>query len=80
MPELTILLVIAFFGIGMAAVMIVPYWKIYSKTGQTGAMALLQLVPVVNVVMLYILAFSEWPIEREMRATRDRPGGGLSQV
>jgi branched-subunit amino acid transport protein AzlD len=78
MPELIIILVVACVGIGMAAIMIVPYWKIYSKTGQAGAMALLQLIPVVNIVMLYILAFSEWPIEREMKASRERQGGPLS--
>jgi len=56
-----------------AAIMIVPYWKIYSRTGQPGAMALLQLIPLVNIVMLYVLAFSEWPIEREMNARKNNP-------
>ena len=62
---------IALFGVCMSVVMVIPYWKIYSKTGQPGAMALLQLIPLVNVVMLYVLAFSEWPIEREMKSGRD---------
>ena len=68
---------IAFFGffaviaVCMAAVMIIPYWKIYSKTGQAGAMALLQLIPLVNIIMLYVLAFGEWSIEREMRAAKE---------
>src|SRR5262245_42385526 len=31
--------------IGTTAVMIIPFWKIYSKTGQSGAMALLQIIP-----------------------------------
>ena len=62
---------IAMFAVGMSIVMIIPYWKIYSKTGQAGAMALLQLIPLVNIVMLYVLAFSEWPIEREMRTARE---------
>jgi hypothetical protein len=66
--------VIAVFAVCMAAVMIIPYWKIYSKTGQAGAMALLQLVPLVNIVMLYVLAFSEWPIEREMRTAKEAQG------
>ena len=70
-----VLAIIAVFGIGMAAVMVIPYWKIYTKTGQAGAMALLQLIPLVNIVMLYVLAFSEWPIEREMRAAKEARGG-----
>jgi hypothetical protein len=65
---ITFFAVIALCG---AALMIIPYWKIYSKTGQAGAMALLQLIPLVNIVMLYVLAFSEWPIEREMRAAKE---------
>ena len=45
---------------------ILPYWMIYKKTGQSGAMSLLQLIPVVNIIMLFVLAFGEWPIEREL--------------
>jgi hypothetical protein len=62
---------IALFVVCMSIVMIIPYWKIYEKTGQAGPMALLQLIPLVNIVMLYVLAFSEWPIEREMRTARE---------
>ena len=45
---------------------ILPYWMIYKKTGKSGAMSLLQLIPVVNIIMLFVLAFGEWPIEREL--------------
>ena len=77
-PEIFVMIaVFALFAVGMAVVMVIPYWKIYSKTGQAGAMALLQLIPLVNIVMLYVLAFSEWPIERQMRAEREaRPNPG----
>jgi hypothetical protein len=69
-PELMILLIVVVTGVCMAAVMIIPYWKIYTKTGQPGAMALLQLIPLVNIIMLYVLAFSEWPLEREIRSAK----------
>jgi hypothetical protein len=27
-------------------------------------------VPIVNLVMMFVLAFSEWPIERDLRSLR----------
>jgi len=40
---------------------IVPYWKIFEKAGFAPALSLLMLVPLVNVVMLFFLAFADWP-------------------
>lgn len=41
-------------------VLVIPYWKIFSKAGFAGALSLLMLVPLVNLIVLYIVAFSEW--------------------
>jgi len=41
------------------------WWKIFSKAGYHGALGLLMLVPLANIIMLAILAFSEWPIHKE---------------
>ncbi len=41
--------------------LLVPYWKIFSRAGFPGWMSLLTLVPVVGLVTLYVIAFSEWP-------------------
>ena len=43
---------------------IIPVWRIVSKAGFHGAFALLMLVPVVNIVMLWVFAFVKWPVER----------------
>jgi len=56
----------------LMAVTALIYWKVWAKTGQPGALGLLQLLPIVNLVMLLILAFGEWPIERELRELRGR--------
>ncbi|MGA2326416.1 MAG: hypothetical protein ABSH05_09010 [Bryobacteraceae bacterium] len=48
----------------VAAVLLVPFWKIFSKAGFHGALSLLMIVPGVNLVMLYVLAFSRWPALR----------------
>ena len=46
------------------------FWRICSKTGFPGALGLLVLVPVANLILLCVLAFAEWPIERELREAR----------
>ena len=53
-------------------VAIVPalFWKIFSKAGYPGAMGLLMLVPLVNLLALCFLAFGDWPISRQLRQTR----------
>jgi hypothetical protein len=65
-----ILIIIFIFIFAAIFLGILPYWMIYKKTGQSGAMSLLQLIPVVNIIMIFVLAFGEWPIERELTQLR----------
>ncbi len=46
---------------------VVPFWLIFSKAGFPGVLSLLILVPIANVVVLFYLAFAEWPALRERR-------------
>ncbi|HEX9372592.1 MAG TPA: hypothetical protein VF897_16390 [Roseiflexaceae bacterium] len=50
------------------------WWKIFAKAGYSGALSLLMFIPVVNFILLLILAFGEWPIHRELRLLRERSG------
>lgn len=55
----------ATFGIVMLIVcvfMIVCYWKIFSKAGYSGALSLLMLVPIVNLILFVWFAFAQWPV------------------
>ena len=53
---------VVFFGIAVLAVIVlIPYWRIFGKAGFQSALGLLMVIPVVNVIMLYYLAFSDWP-------------------
>jgi len=45
----------------MAAVVILPFWFIFSKAGHSKWLSLLMVVPLVNLILLYFLAFSQWP-------------------
>ena len=47
-----------------AALIVIPFWFIFTKAGYSKWLSLLMLVPIVNVIMLYFLAFSTWPIHR----------------
>lgn len=45
-------------------VIILPFWKIFSKAGFNGALSLLMVVPIVNVFMIFFLAFADWPAQK----------------
>jgi len=52
-----------------AVVAIVPFWKIYSRAGFPGWIAIGMLVPLLNLVLLFYVAFAEWPRDRaELKA------------
>ena len=41
-------------------VLVIPYWRIFSKAGFPGFLALLIVVPLVNLIVLYYVAFADW--------------------
>ena len=54
----------------IVAVKVLIFCKIFSRAGYSWALGLLILVPIANIVMLFVLAFAEWPIQRELRSYR----------
>ena len=56
----------------IVAVKILIFCKIFSKAGYSWALGLLMLVPIANIIMLFVLAFAEWPIQRELRSYRQQ--------
>ena len=42
-------------------IIVLPFWKIFQKAGFSGVLALLMIVPLVNIFMFFFLAFAEWP-------------------
>ncbi|WP_421791505.1 hypothetical protein [Hyphobacterium sp.] len=44
-----------------AATIVFPCWRIISRTGLPGALGLLALIPLVNLILLWVLAFIDWP-------------------
>ncbi|HEV2215260.1 MAG TPA: hypothetical protein VGR64_08230 [Terracidiphilus sp.] len=56
MPLLGLIMVIGL------AIVIVPFWFICKKAGFSPWLSLLNLVPLGNIVLLYVLAFAEWKV------------------
>lgn len=47
-----------------AVIFVIPLWQIVRKAGYPPPLALLALVPLVNIVALWVFAFSRWPRDR----------------
>ncbi len=78
LPTTIIAAYFAFFAIIFIitfAFTIIIQWKIATKAGYSGPMSLLMLIPMVNLIVLCIFAFSEWPIERALKLARGDGGG-----
>jgi uncharacterized membrane protein YhaH (DUF805 family) len=50
--------------IAVLVIYFVPTVKILNKAGYSGWWSLLLLVPLVNIVMLFVFAFADWPALR----------------
>ena len=52
-------------GAPLLLIIVLPFWQIFSKAGLPGALSLLMVFPIVNLIVLYYLAFSKWPLEKK---------------
>jgi hypothetical protein len=43
---------------------IVPFWRICTRVGHPPWLSLLILVPLINLIFIYWLAFAEWPADK----------------
>jgi hypothetical protein len=51
-----------------------PLWRIARKMGYPGAVGILACVPGVSLIVAYVAAFSEWPVQRELESLRRQQG------
>ncbi|TAK35295.1 MAG: hypothetical protein EPO21_06220 [Chloroflexota bacterium] len=72
-PELMIVLAM----LAIAGIVVVPYWRIFSRAGFPGWLGLGQLVPLLNIILLFYLAFAEWPVHRELNRMKQSSGSRL---
>lgn len=55
------------FLIGLIILFVIVWLRIFRKAGFGSWTGLLMFLPIVNIIMLLILAFKEWPIEKRVR-------------
>jgi hypothetical protein len=62
------LLIVLTIGLIYVFVLVLPFWHIFRKAGFSPWLSLLMMVPLVNLVMLYFLAFATWPSQGKAAA------------
>jgi len=60
-PTVIMAFLLPFFLV-VTAIVLIPYWVIFRKAGFTPWLSLLMFVPLGNIIMLYVLAFSQWKV------------------
>ena len=49
----------------MGLIIIIPFWRIFQKAGFNGALSLLMFIPIINIIVIFYLAFAEWPSQKK---------------
>jgi hypothetical protein len=49
----------------LAALVVIPFWKILPRAGLSSWWALVALFPLFQLVLLWVLAFKTWPGDRK---------------
>lgn len=62
-----------FIAVIVAALVIFPHWRMFQRAGYSGALSLLMLVPLVNLIVLLWFAFADWPALRAQSADMAAP-------
>ena len=59
-------------GLIVLIIKILIFCKIFSNAGYCWALGLLMLVPIANIIMPFVLAFGDWPIQQELRLLKQQ--------
>ena len=65
---LGILVFVAIFLV-LGLVHVIPFFFIFKKVGWHWALGFLMLISPVNLILLYVMAFAKWPIEKRLQQT-----------
>ncbi len=57
------LFIVAILIAPITVIVLPPFWVIFKKAGFQPILSVLMMVPLVNLAMLYFVAFSEWKAE-----------------
>jgi uncharacterized membrane protein YhaH (DUF805 family) len=65
-------LLVAFIILIVIAITLLIFCKIFSKAGYSWALGLLMLIPIINIIMAFFIAFADWPVQRELRRLKQQ--------
>ena len=74
--ELMLILFITFIVLGITAIKVFSFCRIFSKAGYSWAFGLLMLLPFSEVVIPLILALIDWPVCKELRLFKQEQSSG----
>ena len=57
-----IIIPMIFLGLILSVAMVIPYWLIFKKAGFSPWLSILMFVPLANIIILYVIAFSPWRV------------------
>lgn len=61
----------------MVGIVVLPMWRICAKAGYPGWIGLAALVPFLNILLLFFLAFADWPA---LRRGQNEPDQNASRL
>ena len=70
--------VIILFALLITILLVLSYCKIFKKAGYSWAWGLLWLIPFGNIILPLVLAFSDWPILKELHSLKPGPSSTSS--
>jgi hypothetical protein len=59
---LIFLMFFALFDVLISIIVLIPFWFIFKKAGFSPWLSLLMFLPLINIIMLYFLAFARWNV------------------
>ncbi len=75
-PEAVVLGLLVLMGLFIVLmyviIKLVVYCRIFSKAGYCWAFGLLMVIPFAHCLLMLILAFSDWPVAKELRLLKSR--------
>ena len=60
-------------SIAFLALFLKVWWNIFKKAGYSGWLGILMIVPLVNLILLLVLAFATWPIHKGQGPSQPAP-------
>ena len=56
----------------LALLTLPPWWMLWKRTGHSPWISLVMIIPLVNIVMMWVIAFKKWPLEERVVNVSDR--------